>query len=157
MVPGGSSAYLLVDDQCELIKPLEVLMKRYLGVVAAAALLVGTMTVATDAMAAGHSGGGGFGGGHMGGGFGGGRIGGGLAGGHIGGGFGGGHMGGSFGRGHFASGGAFGRGFAGQRFAGHFDHHRGFGRRLGFAPGYYDYGCYSYPYYDPYSCYTPGY
>jgi hypothetical protein len=33
----------------------------------------------------------------------------------------------------------------------------GFGRRLGFEPGYYDYGCYSYPYYDPYSCYTPGY
>jgi hypothetical protein len=28
---------------------------------------------------------------------------------------------------------------------------------LGFEPGYYDYGCYSYPYYDPYSCYTPGY
>ena len=55
------------------------------------------------------------------------------------------------------AGGAFGRGFAGQRFAGHFDHHRGFGRRLGFEPGYYDYGCYSYPYYDPYSCYTPGY
>jgi hypothetical protein len=53
-------------------------------------LLVGTITVATDAMAAGHGGGGGFGGGHMGGGFGGGRIGGGLAGAHIGGGFGGG-------------------------------------------------------------------
>ena len=40
-------------------------MKRYLGVVAAAALLVGA--VATDALAAGHGGvgGGGFGGGHM--------------------------------------------------------------------------------------------
>jgi hypothetical protein len=62
---------VLVDDQRELIKPLEVLMKRYLGVVAAAALLVGTMAVATDALAAGHGGGGGggFGGGHMGGGF----------------------------------------------------------------------------------------
>ena len=71
MVPGGSSAYLLVDDQRQPIKPLEVLMKRYLGAVAAAALLVGTMAVATDALAAGHGGGGGggFGGGHMGGGF----------------------------------------------------------------------------------------
>jgi hypothetical protein len=70
-------------------------------------------------------------------------------------------MGGGLGRGHFGgAGGAFGRGFAGQRFAGmhgHFDHNRGFGRRLGFAPGYYDYGCYGYPYYDPYSCYTSGY
>jgi uncharacterized membrane protein YgcG len=70
MVPGGSSAYLLVDDQRQPNKPLEVLMKRYLGAVAAAALLVGTMAVATDALAAGHGGGGGgFGGGHMGGGF----------------------------------------------------------------------------------------
>jgi hypothetical protein len=43
IVPGGPSAYLLVDDQRQPIKPLEVLMKRYLGVVAAAALLVGTM------------------------------------------------------------------------------------------------------------------
>ena len=63
-------------------------------------------------------------------------------------------------RGRLRSRGAFGRGFAGQHFAGtrgHFDHDRGFGRRLGFEPGYYDYGCYSYPYYDPYSCYTPGY
>ena len=74
------------------------------------------------------------------------------------GGFGGGHMGGSFGRGHFASGGAFGRGFAGQRFAGHFDHDRGFGRHLRFGPGYYDYGCsYGYPYYNRYSCYTSEY
>ena len=87
--------------------------------------------------------------------FGGGRIGGGLGGGHIGGGFAGGHMGGSFGGGHFGSGGAFGRGFAGQRFAGHFDHDRGFGRRLGFEP--HDYGCYSYPYYDPFNCYTSGF
>ena len=70
MVPGGPSAYLLVDDRVT-IRPLEVLMKRYLGVVAAAALLVGMIAVATDALAAGHSGGGGgrFGGGHMGGGF----------------------------------------------------------------------------------------
>ena len=59
MVPGGSSAYLLVDDQRQPNKPLEVLMKRYLGAVAAAALLVGTMAVATDALAAGHGGGGG--------------------------------------------------------------------------------------------------
>jgi hypothetical protein len=46
-------------------------MKRYLGVVAAAALLVGMIAVATDALAAGYGGGGGgrFGGGHMGGGF----------------------------------------------------------------------------------------
>ena len=71
MVPGGSSAYLLVDDQRQPIKPLEVLMKRYLGVVAAAALLVGMIAVAPDALAAGHGGGGGggFRGGHMGGGF----------------------------------------------------------------------------------------
>ena len=69
MVPGGPSAYLLVDDHAT-IRPLEVLMKRYVGVVAAAALLVGMMAVA-DALAAGHGGGGGggFGGGHMGGGF----------------------------------------------------------------------------------------
>jgi hypothetical protein len=146
-----------LDDRYELIKPLEVFMKRYLRVLAAAALLVGAMTVATDAMAAGHGGGGGFGGGHMGGGFGGLRIGAGLAGGHTGGGFGAGHMGASFGRGHFASGGAFESGFARQRFAGHFDHDRGFDRRLRFDPGYSDYGCYSYPYYDPYSCSTPGY
>jgi hypothetical protein len=68
MVLGGLSAYLLVDDHVT-IRPLEVLMKRYLGVVAAAALLVGA--VATDALAAGHGGvgGGGFGGGHMGGRF----------------------------------------------------------------------------------------
>jgi hypothetical protein len=60
MVLGGPSAYLLVDDHVT-IRPLEVLMKRYLGVVAAAALLVGA--VATDALAAGHGGVGG--GGHM--------------------------------------------------------------------------------------------
>jgi hypothetical protein len=36
-------------------------VKRYLGVVAAAALLVGMMAVATDALAAGHGGGGGGG------------------------------------------------------------------------------------------------
>jgi hypothetical protein len=70
MVPGGPSAYLLVEDHVT-IRPLEVLMKRYLGVVAAAALLVGMIAVATDALAAGHGGGGGggFRGGHMGGGF----------------------------------------------------------------------------------------
>jgi hypothetical protein len=67
MVPGGPSAYMLVDDHVT-IRLLEVLVKRYLGVVAAAALLVGMMAVATDALAAGHGGGGGggFGGGHMG-------------------------------------------------------------------------------------------
>jgi hypothetical protein len=66
MVPGGPSAYLLVDDHVT-IRPLEVLMKRCLGVVAAAALLAGMIAVATDALAAGHrgGGGGGFGGGHM--------------------------------------------------------------------------------------------
>jgi hypothetical protein len=70
MVPGGPSAYLLVDDHAT-IRPLEVLIKGYLGAVAAAALLLGMMAVATDALAAGHGGGGGgrFGGGHMGGGF----------------------------------------------------------------------------------------
>jgi hypothetical protein len=80
----------------------------------------------------------------------------------MGGGFGGAHMGGGFGGGHFGSaGGAFGRGFMGQHFAGtrgHFDHDRGFGRRLGFGPGYYDYGCsYGYPYYNSYSCSTSEY
>jgi hypothetical protein len=60
-------------------------MKRYLGVVAAAALLGGMVTVASDALAAGHGGGGrGFRGGHMGGGLGSGRIGGGFVGGHMG-------------------------------------------------------------------------
>jgi hypothetical protein len=47
---------------------LEIAMKRYFGVVAAAALLAGTVAVATDGLAAGH-GRGGFGGGHIGGGF----------------------------------------------------------------------------------------
>jgi hypothetical protein len=70
MVPGGPAAYLPVDDQRRSIEPLEVLVKRYLGVVTTAALLVGTMAVASDALAAGHGGGGGgFGGGHRGGGF----------------------------------------------------------------------------------------
>jgi hypothetical protein len=70
MVPEGPSAYLPVDDHAT-IRPLEVLMKRYLGAVAASALLVGMMAVATDALAAGHGDGGGgrFGGGHMRGGF----------------------------------------------------------------------------------------
>jgi hypothetical protein len=125
-----------------------------------AAITLGT-AVATDALAAGHGGGGhggGFGGGaHMGGGFGGA---------HMGRGFGGAHMGGGFGRGHFGGpGGAFGRGFAGQHFSvahGRFAHERHFGRGRRFAPGlgysFYDYGCsYGYPYYNRYSCYTPGY
>ncbi len=57
-------------------------MKRYLGVVTAAVLLGGMVTVASDALAAGHGGGGGgFRGGHIGGG----HIGGGVGGGHIGG------------------------------------------------------------------------
>jgi hypothetical protein len=70
MVPGGRSAYLLVDEHATF-SLLEVLMKRYLGFVAAAALLVGMIAFATDSLAAGHGGGGGgrFGGGHMGGGF----------------------------------------------------------------------------------------
>src|ERR1700730_4424464 len=106
-----------------------------------AAIMLGT-AVATDALAAGHGGGGGHAGG-----FGGGA--------HMGRGFGGAHMGGGFGRGHFGgAGGAFGRGFAGHQFIrtrGHFDHDRGFGRRLRFGPGFYDYGCsYGYPYYNPY-------
>jgi hypothetical protein len=66
-------------------------------------------------------------------------------------------MGGSFGQGHFGgAGGSFGRGFAGQHFTGtrRFDHDRGFGRRLRFGPGFYDYGCsYADPYYNPYYCY----
>ena len=105
-----------------------------------AAIMLGT-AVATDALAAGHGGGGGHAGG-----FGGGA-----------------HMGGGFGRGHFGgAGGAFGRGFAGQHFAvprGRFGHDRHFGRGRRFAPGlgygFYDYGCgYGYPYYNRYSCYT---
>jgi hypothetical protein len=65
-------------------------------------------------------------------------------------------MGGGFGGGHM--GGGVGRGFAGRHFAGtrgRFDHDRRF--RLGFGDyGFYDYGCrYGYPYYNPYSCYTP--
>ena len=117
-----------------------------------AAIMLGT-AVATDALAAGHGGGGGHAGG-----FGGGA--------YMGGGFGGAHMGGGFGRGHFGgTGGAFGRGFAGQHFAvprGRFGHDRHFGRGRRFAPGssygFYDYGCsYGYPYYNRYSCYTPEY
>ena len=54
------------------------------------------------------------------------------------------------------------RGFTGQHFAGprgHFAHGR---RGLRFGPawgdGFYDYGCsYGYPYYNPSSCYLPGY
>src|ERR1700738_1403208 len=67
-----------------------------------AAITLGT-AVATDALAAGHGGGG---------------HGGGFGGAHMGGGFGGAHMGGGFGRGHFGGpGGGFGRGFAGQHFS----------------------------------------
>ena len=118
-------------------------LRKTLIVLATAAALTGGLTA--DAFARGGGGGGGHGGG-----FGGGA--------HMGGGFGG----GGSGLGHFGGpGGAFGRGFASQRFAGtrgHFDHGRGFGRRLGFGPGYYDYGCsYGYPYYNRYSCYTPEY
>jgi hypothetical protein len=64
-------------------------------------------------------------------------------------------MGGGFG------GARMGGGFAGRHVAGHFAHDRRFGRGLRFAPGsdgFYDYGCsYGYPYYNPYSCYLPGY
>jgi len=121
---------------------------------ATAAALTGGLTA--DALA---RGGGGGGGGHAGGFGGGAHMGGGFGGAHMGSGFGGAHMGGGFGRGRFGgAGGAFGRGFAGQRFAGmhgRFDHDRGFGRRLRFGPGLYDFGCsYGYPYYNPYSCDT---
>jgi hypothetical protein len=123
------------------------MLRKTMIALATAAALTGGLTA--DAFAA-HGGGGG--GGHGGGG----------GGGHAGGFGGGAHMGGGLGRGHFGgAGGAFGRGFAGQRFAGtrdRFDHDRGFGRRLRFGPGFYDYGCsYGYPYYNPYSCYTPEY
>jgi hypothetical protein len=38
---------------------------------------------------------------------------------------------------------------------GHVGHERGFGRRLRFGPGFYDYACsYDAPYYNPESCYT---
>jgi hypothetical protein len=123
------------------------MLHKTLIVLATAAALTGGLT--PDAFARTGGGGGGHGGGFRGGA-------------HMGGGFGGAHMGGGFGRGHFGGpGGAFGRGFAGQHFGvarGHFDHDRGFGRRLHFGPGYYDYGCsYGYPYYNRYSCYTPEY
>src|ERR1700730_6252168 len=115
-----------------------------------AAITLGT-AVATDALAAGHGGGG---------------HGGGFGGAHMGGGFCGAHMGGGLGRGHFGGpGAAFGRGFAGQHFAvahGRFGHDRHFGRGRRFAPGlgfgFYDYGSsYGYPYYNRYGCYTPEY
>ena len=130
------------------------MLRKTVIVLATAATLTGGLTA--NAFAA-HGGGGG--GGHAGG-FGGGA--------HMGGGFRGAHIGGGF-RGHFGGAGeAFGGGFAGHRFgfAGHrfagthgrFDHDRAFGRRLHFGPGFYDYGCgYGYPYYNRYSCYTPGY
>src|SRR4029077_1146986 len=147
------------------------MLRQTMIVLATAAALTGGLTA--DAFArggGGHGGGGGhaggFGGGaHMGGGFGGAHMGGGFGGAHMGGGFWRGHFGGAgggFGRGHFAAaGGAFGRGFMVQHFArahGHFDHGRGFGRRLHFGPGFYDYGCsYGYPYYNLDSCYTHEY
>src|ERR1700704_3403590 len=129
------------------------MLRKTMIVLATAAALTGGLTA--DAFARGGGGGGGHGGGG-----GGGHAGGGFGGAHMGGGFGGAHMGGGFGGGHLGGvGGAFGRGFAGQRFAGthgHFDHDRGFGRRRGYGSGYYDYGCsYGYPYYNS-SCYTPG-
>src|ERR1700730_16605721 len=113
-----------------------------------AAITLGT-AVATDALAAGHGGGGhggGFGGAHMGGGFGGPQVGCGFA------------------RGRFGGPcAAFGRGFAGQHFAvahGRFGHDRHFGRGRRFAPGlgfgFYDYTCsYGYPYYNRYGCFSP--
>jgi hypothetical protein len=117
------------------------MLRKTMIVLATAAALTGGLTA--DAFA---RGGGGGGGGH-GGGFGGGA--------HMGGGFGGAHMGGGFGGAHV------GRGFAGRHFAGHFAHDRRFGRGLRFGPGwdgFYDYGCsYGYSYYNPYSCYLPGY
>jgi hypothetical protein len=140
------------------------MLRKTMIVLATAVALTGGLTA--DAFAAHGGGGGGGHGGGVGGGHGGG-IGGGHAGGfgggaHMGGGFGGARMGGGLGRGHFGgAGGAFGRGFAGHQFAGtrgHFDHDRGFGRRLRFGPGFYDYGCSDgYPYYNRYSCYTPEY
>ena len=124
------------------------MLRKTMIVLATAAALTGGLTA--NAFAA-HGGGGG--GGHAGG-FGGGA--------HMGGGFGGAHMGGGLGRGNFGGArGAFGRGFAGQHFAGtrgHFDHDRGFGRRLSVGPGLYDYSCsYGYPYYNRYNCYMPEY
>ena len=130
------------------------MLRKTMIVLATAAAFSGGLTA--DAFALGGGGHGG-GGGHAGG-FGGGA--------HMGRGFGGAHMGGGFGRGHFGgAGGAFGRGFAGHQFIrtrGHFDHDRGFGRRLRFGPGYYDYGydngcSYDYGYYNPYNCYLPAY
>jgi hypothetical protein len=104
------------------------MLRKTLIVLATAAALTGGLTA--DAFARG----GGGGGGHMGGG--------------------GGHMGGRFG--------GFGSAMTGQHFAGvpgRFDHDRRF--RFGFGPGdygFYDYGCSSgYPYFNPYSCYLPGY
>ena len=39
-----------------------------------------------------------------------------------------------------------------------FGHDRGHRFRYGYGSSYYDYGCsYGYPYYNRYSCYTPGY
>jgi hypothetical protein len=124
------------------------MLRNTMIVLATAAALAGGLTA--DAFARG--GGGGGGGGH-GGGFGGG------GGGHMGGGFGGAHMGGGFGGAHMG-GGFAGRHFAGTR--GHFAQDRRLGRSLRFGPvwdyGSYDYGCsYGYPYYNPYSCYLPGY
>jgi hypothetical protein len=125
----------------------------YKILVVAAAIALGSTSIATDALArgggggGGHGGGGGFGGGH-GGGFGGGHFGGGgFGGGHFGGGHfgGGGFSGGHFGGGHFGGGHFGGRGF----------HGRGFGGVpfLGYG-GYdypYDYGYYDGPYADPYA------
>jgi len=143
---------ITTQGRAKVVGPeLKTSLRKTMIVLATAAALTGGLTA--DAFARGGGGGGGHGGG-----FGGGA--------HIGGGFGGAHMGGGFGRGHFGGpGGAFGRGFAGQHFGvahGRFGHARHFGRGRRFAPGlgysFYDYGCsYGYPYYNRYSCYTPGY
>jgi hypothetical protein len=106
------------------------------------------MAAGTNAMAAGHGGGGGFGGGHMGGGFGGGHIGGGFGGGSLGG-FGGAHVGNpsSAGFGGGIGGGRMGGSqFHGPRMGGGFDggHHRFRGvfrgGTFGYFPSYDDFG-----------------
>jgi hypothetical protein len=118
----------------------------------AAAIALGSASMATEALARG--GGGGFGGGHFGGGgFGGAHFGaGGLGGGHFGG-FGGGRLGG-LGGARFGGGfGHFGAGhFGGPRVGGF---HRGFhGRRFVGVPFFFGggYGDYAYPFsYDDYA------
>jgi hypothetical protein len=113
-----------------------------------AAVTLGTV-VATDALAAGHGGGGGIGGGHIGGGLGGTHVGGGfdgagLAGGHIGGGFVSGPMGGDHPAGHRETHlGSRGVGDSdGLRMGGSLhdtDHDRDHHGRIVVVPGYGDY------------------